>query len=232
MKNIYFTDVAIKITIYSILFIIILITYINAIKKEENKAQKKNITIKFIIIQLILLVTINYLELSKYLSFQSIDDAYHFQYPNGKILRRMKYNNTTFVYGTKNYTSEEKYITPSIFTYYVKDSKWKIGETESYEISKTKTITIDNHKIYIDICTDNKNNTTGIFIYDQELPDNIIFNKNINITDKYKSKISFFDATPPATLATGVVVYFGIVEGKLDKDYYLTIEGEKFYLFK
>ena len=65
-----------------------------------------------------------------------------------------------------------------------------------------------------------------------ELPDNIIFNKNINITDKYKSKISFFDATPPATLATGVVVYFGIVEGKLDKDYYLTIEGEKFYLFK
>lgn len=50
--------------------------------------------------------------------------------------------------------------------------------------------------------------------------------------DKYKSKISFFDATPPATLATGVVVYFGIVEGKLDKDYYLTIEGEKFYLFK
>ena len=55
MKNIYFTDVAIKITIYSILFIIILITYINAIKKEKNKDKKKNITIKFIIIQLILL---------------------------------------------------------------------------------------------------------------------------------------------------------------------------------
>lgn len=168
---------------------------------------------------------------SKLFKYDSVDSAYHFSYPKGKIIYKKTYKNLVFAYGTEFYESEKSFSSPTIFALYIKkDNKWKIqhiGDIENSLCINDKK----NKKVYTiyKLPTEDKK-TTGIFITNDFSA--LSLSSETEITDSYNVKYEHIEGLENYFKTKDRHVYFGVVTKKIPDNFYIEINGVKYDLRK
>lgn len=231
MKEIIFTNLGIKgIIVFIIVGLAVLSLCINLRRHKDDKANKGKIIISHIIISYILFTIVLHFPLDGLMNFNSVEDAFKFQNPEGKLIYKKQYKNTTFVHGAEVYKSEKEHSYPGVFTFYSKEGKsWK-SQHEGYEFIKNR-VSIENKSgatYYLYYLYNEKDNITGVFIH--ALFSDNQFTEDTKIGDSKNTEFEGFYGLSRTTSDTKGYMFLGIIEGKIDKKYYISIDNEKIYL--
>lgn len=227
MKKILFTALGIKAIIFIVIVVTTILTY-HILKKRNGSSKFEVKKISGIVVFLaIIFYSLFYFPIDLIINFKTVEEAFNFQHPEGKLLKKKIYKDTAFVYGSGVCNKRNSTCLPNIFTIYIKkNSKWYVQDSYTGYDKDTKYLNNEKGSIYsIKIIESKKNNITGIFIWDQNYKDKPNLTENTKIEDSNGVKYKLFDNNK-ATYET--IVFLGIVEGKLKEDYSITIDGETF----
>lgn len=197
------------------------------LKKKTNK--KKQI---LMIVCALTIVNVNVSFLTPYhklLKFKSVENAFYFRNPQGRILFQKEIKNTTFVYGTYKYKSEKEHSYPGSFSLYVKnDGSWQTKHSKEDNFKNHICIYEKNNGRRYDIYKfyNKEDNVTGIYVTN-DLP-NSPLSTNSKITDSYSTKFESIEAVSDELFET--YIFFGVLTNKIDENYYIDIDGKKYIL--
>lgn len=152
-------------------------------------------------------------------SFPTVEEAFQFDYKkinnkrDYKMIYRNDYENTSFIVGRDSIKSDYEVFN----CYYNGKMGWRSIVKKS-----------DNSVYDIYYCNNKKDSITGIFITEAN-----VFKGNfeeLKIKDTYKTSFEPIKDESGTIIKydnRGNYIYFGLVEQSIDKDYYVTINGEK-----
>ena len=212
---------------YAIISILLFITnYLLFFNKKTNILKLKRYIRIIIFIKLLLLyILLIHLDYRMF-RFKTVENAFKYQSGGSKLLfKKVEGNNGYIIGGPHTNDWAQGYY------YYSKDDKgWRITQTR-FNINKYRLCLFDNN-VYLEayIMSNDNNNVHGIFIVplekqEQEVNEfydskgnifNIVYNKELKLSNKKIKE----------------PVFFGVVKGELDNDYYVQIYKEKYYLGK
>ncbi len=202
-------------TLFVILLIILffVIYYMFFYQKENIIAKALNIKTVRIIVCIVYLLIISFIPFDKiFFTFDSPKDILKFYHPNSKIKKIYDYDDYAFILFTEN--KDEVYG----FEYYIKHNNEWILDTTGIKDS----VDIIKFKCTVNLIELEENNVTGVYINYINLN-----NKDIKVEDSLKSSFKkFVFQSSPDDIP--VHTYFTIVEGKLDKNYRITINEKKY----
>lgn len=228
MKEVLSTNYGVRILFGIIVFIILIILLIiGLVRAKSKKFSKKIIVLVFIGFFIISFYSILMFPFDKLVSFTSVEDAYKFQFPEGKFLYEKTYKNTVFVSGTEVYDYEEDSGSPN-FTYYVReDEKWRSGENSEKTLFNRRTLSGNDGSYYLYKLYNKKDNVTGIFVHGIFPKDQ--FDETCQISDSKQTEFEIFKGFGDVWEGKDTYIAFGIVEGEIPDNYYISIDHEKFY---
>lgn len=227
MNTSIFNHFTLSLIIFISISICIFIYLLVAIKRKTSSKKK---VIAVVAVLMIININISFtIPYYKFLNYESVEEAFDFRYPKGKIVFQRKLKNTAFVYGTESFKSEDEYSYPGNFSLYIKKgTAWKI-----------KYIGEDNLKNYICIYAKNsgkrydiykfsnkEENVTGIYITNF-LADSPL-SSNTKIKDSYNTEFERVEVLDSEMYDT--YMFFGVVTKEIEKNYYISIDGEKYKL--
>ena len=231
MKEIIFTNLGIKgIIVFIIVGLAVLSLCINLRRHKDDKANKGKIIISHIIISYILFTIVLHFPLDGLMNFNSVEEAYKFQNPEGKMVFKKVVDNTAFVHGAEVYKSEKEHSYPGVFTFYIKEGEhWK-AQHEGYEFIKHRILleSKEGKTYYLYYLYSKDDNITGLFVHAIFTKNQ--FTKNTKISDSRKTDFEGFCGLSRASSDTEGYMFLGIIDGKIDEKYYLSIDNEKIYL--
>lgn len=233
MSNIIYEEMLLKERITCLIVIILIIIILITYKKTKMfKAKRTLFIIGTIVIISILYIFINTLNIGNVFRHSSPEKAFLFEYPSGKILGSKKYKDTVFAYGTTNYNSKNDFSSPNIFTSYIRDGKkWKCIGLNSINTNKRRAICDENkQKYYVYKYSNEKDNVTGIFIYEHVPVNEKTLTKETIITDSINTDFKYLDTVTSPIDKKVTVIFLGVVEEKIKKDYYISIDKTKYKL--
>lgn len=226
MKKILFTDLGIKAILFIIILIITIIVY--CVKKKNEKTQyKRKKIIDIIIFLAIIFYTLLYFPFDRIIYFKTVDDAFNFQHPEGKLLKKKIYKDTAFGYGAGVCDRKSLSCVPDVFTIYTrKNKRWHVQKSYIGSDKDTKYLYSKKGNIYlIKVLESKKDNITGIFIWDQNYGDKPNLTNDTTIEDSNNTNFELFDYNKSKY---ETIVFLGIVHGEIDEDYSIMIDGERF----
>lgn len=211
-----------------ILIGIFIIAYISLVVKKNPQKRKQSYEIACFLMLLNIIVSV-VIPYNKIFKFSSVEKAFHFSYPSGKIVYKKEFENLAFVYGASTYTSEKENGFPGIFALYEKDGKtWKIEQDGNENIMSEICIkSKKTRKEYNAYKLSNKGkNITGLFITDFIRKPTLSI--NTKITDSYNTKYEGLDSLYCDYCNYGTYMFFGILTEEISNDYYIEIDGIKY----
>ena len=212
---------------YAIISILLVIAYYLLFFNKRTNILKFKIYIRTIVFITVLLLYTLLLHLDyKMFRFKTIENAFNYQSDGSKILFKKEEGNNAYVIGGVH---SNDWVQG--YYYYSKDDKgWRITQTR-FNINKYRLCLFDNN-VHLEayIMSNAKKNIHGIFIIPLEKQEQ-------EVNEFYDSKGDIFNIVnyKKLKLANKKVrkpVFFGIVKGELNKDYYVQIYKEKYYLGK
>lgn len=231
MKTMIFTNIGIKGVILTIVVLFLLVSGYLFLKKVKNDdSAKRKIILSYIGLFVIIFYIVLHFPLYGLMNFDSVEEAYKFQNPEGKMVFKKVVGNTAFVHGAEVYKSEKEHLYPGVFTIYIKDGEhWK-AQYEGYEFIKYR-IPLESKEgktYYLYYLYSNEDNITGIFIH--ALFTKKQFTENTNISDSRKTNFEGFYGLSMSSSDADGYMFLGIIDGKIDEKYYISIENEKYYI--
>ncbi len=148
----------------------------------------------------------------KYMQFDRVEKAFHYYFPNGRIIKKLEQENYTYLFYTKDEQENLMYFIKDHGTWKFDDAK-KRGKSVSFEM--------DGYTVFLDIMKDNQA-TSFILTYPEYLT------KSITLTDSMQHQF-----TSKTYKKDGVVytLYALMTEEILPDDYTIYI-NEKAYKLK
>lgn len=233
MEGMLFTNISVKgITLVIMTLLLLVSGYISLKKNKNDTTAKRKIIRSHIIAFIFIFYFILFFHLDGFIKFDSVEEAYKFQNPEGKMIFKKIVGNTAFVHGTEVYKSEEEYSYPGMFIFYIKNGEhWK-AQYEGYEFIKHRvTLRSKEGQIYyLYHLYSKEDNITGIFVHALFTQDQ--FTENTKISDSRKTSFEDFYGLSRDSGSEDGYMFLGIIDGKIDEKYYISIDNEKFYIKK
>lgn len=231
MQNMFFTNLGIKGIILTIVVLFLLLSGYLFLKQKKNDAfAKRKIILSYIGTFVIIFYVVLYFPLDGFMAFDSVEEAYKFQNPEGKMVFKKVVDNTAFVHGAEVYKSEKEHSYPGVFTFYIKEGEhWK-AQHEGYEFIKYRILleSKEGKTYYLYYLYSKDDNITGLFVHAIFTKNQ--FTKNTKISDSRKTDFEGFCGLSRASSDTEGYMFLGIIDGKIDEKYYISIENEKYYI--
>lgn len=199
----------IRIALTVLISIILIILFKFVLKKNTKKVK----IIKLLIV-VILYVAIWNIPFEKWLiKFENVEDAFEYHYPKGKIIKKYIYDDYAYIF----YSNDG----PVNFIYYIKNNGWKFDN--DFTMGNGRLKVFDGYSILI-----NEIKGKGIVGIAIVYPE--IINKNASITDSLSTsfdRIIYNDGSNWTMYA-----HIAIINGMIDNDYTLNINGKEYKPFK
>ena len=226
MRDVFSTNYGVRLFLGGIVFLVLIVLlFISLICAKSKGFSRRKVIIIFIPFFIIMFYVFLSFPFEKVLGFSRVEDAYKFQFPEGKFSYKKIYKNTAFVYGTNVYDEKDN-SGNSTFTYYVmKNNKWISGESPEKTLLNQKKLRGKNGSYNLYKFYNRRDDVTGIFVQGVFPKDQ--FDEETEIID---SKGNEFEINKGfSNVWDGEDIYFalGIVNGKVDDDYYILIDGAK-----
>ncbi len=208
-------------TLFGILLIILFfIIYYMVFHKKNNIIAKalSNTTIRTIAC-LVYLLIVSFIPFDKiFFTFDTPEDLLKFHYPNSKIKKIYDYDDYVFIIFSPKKGKEQ------LTSYIRKENSWTVDNT------KNKNIGINNYQYFISISKSTQKNISSISVdfFTETKGSKIIKDSLSSNFDEFITKTS----SDEDNVTTYLYTYFTIVEGKLDKNYTITIDGKEYKVFE